>query len=129
MRQGFTIHVLDLLEVHTVCSARDPKADRFCVSGQPRSNHPGSSPVMAELRMQAVGKTACSPFLISISGFLATSPRTFLVAQTVKNLPAMQETQIQSLGREDPPEEGMATHSSTLAWRIPGQRSLVGFSP
>ena len=47
----------------------------------------------------------------------------------VKNLPAMQETQIQSLGREDPPEEGVATHSSTLAWRIPGQRSLVGFSP
>ena len=41
----------------------------------------------------------------------------------VKNLPAiqkMQETQVQSLGREDPLEEGMATHSSTLAWRIPG---------
>ena len=42
-----------------------------------------------------------------------------LVAQTVKNLPAMQETQVQSLGREDPLEEGMATHSSILAWRIP----------
>ena len=37
----------------------------------------------------------------------------------VKNLPAMQETQVQSLGREDPLEKGMATHSSTLAWRIP----------
>ena len=37
----------------------------------------------------------------------------------VKNLPAMQETQIQSLGEEDPLEEGMATHSSILAWRIP----------
>ena len=37
----------------------------------------------------------------------------------VKNLPAMQETQIQSLGREDPLEKGMATHSSILAWRIP----------
>ena len=39
----------------------------------------------------------------------------------VKNLPAMQElqeTQVQSLGREDPPEKGMATHSSILAWRI-----------
>ena len=41
------------------------------------------------------------------------------MAQTVENLPAMQETQVQSLGREDPLEEGMATHSSTLAWRIP----------
>ena len=42
-----------------------------------------------------------------------------LVAQTVKNLPAMQETQIQYLGREDPLEKEMATHSSTLAWKIP----------
>ena len=37
----------------------------------------------------------------------------------VKRLPAMQETQIQSLGREDPLEKEMATHSSTLAWKIP----------
>ena len=36
----------------------------------------------------------------------------------VKNLPAMQETLVQSLGQEDPLEKGMATHSSTLAWRI-----------
>ena len=42
-----------------------------------------------------------------------------LVAQTVKNLPAMQETQVQSLGQEDPLEKGMATHCSILAWRIP----------
>ena len=41
------------------------------------------------------------------------------VAQTVKNLLAIQETQVQSLGWEDPPEKGMATHSSILAWRIP----------
>ena len=40
-----------------------------------------------------------------------------LVAQTVKNLLAMRETWVQSLGWEDPPEEGMATHSSILAWR------------
>jgi len=38
----------------------------------------------------------------------------------VKNLPAMQETWVQSLGEEDPLEKGMATHSSVLAWRIPG---------
>ena len=42
-----------------------------------------------------------------------------LVAQTVKNLPAMLENWVQSLGREDPLEKGMATHSSILAWRIP----------
>ena len=41
------------------------------------------------------------------------------MAQTVKNLPAMQETQVQSLGVEDPLEKGMATHSSILFWRIP----------
>ena len=43
----------------------------------------------------------------------------FPVAQTVKNLPAMQRTQVQFLGQEDPMEKGMATHSSILAWRIP----------
>ena len=43
----------------------------------------------------------------------------FHVDQWAKNLPAMLETQVQSLGREDPLEEGMATHSSILAWRIP----------
>ena len=42
-----------------------------------------------------------------------------LVAQMVKNLSAMQETWIQSLGREDPLEKEMATHSRTIAWKIP----------
>ena len=42
-----------------------------------------------------------------------------LVAQTVKNLPVMQETRVQYLGQEDPLEKRMATHSSILAWRIP----------
>ena len=41
------------------------------------------------------------------------------MAQMIKNLPAMQETRIQSLGQEGPLEKGMATHSSILAWRIP----------
>ena len=41
------------------------------------------------------------------------------MAQSVKNLPAMQETQIQSLGQEDPLEKEIATHSNILAWRIP----------
>ena len=50
---------------------------------------------------------ACCPDMVS------------LVAQMIKNLPAMQETRVQSLGWEDPPEKGMATPSSILAWRIP----------
>ena len=45
-----------------------------------------------------------------------------LVAQTVKNLPTMWESWVQSLGWEDPLEEGMATHSNILAWRIPMNR-------
>ena len=48
-----------------------------------------------------------------------------LVAQMAKNPPAMQETWVQSLGWEDPPEKGMATHSSILAWRIPMDRGAL----
>ena len=51
-----------------------------------------------------------------------TSPylnRASLVAQMIQYLPAMQETQVQSLGQEDPLEKGMATQSSILVWRIP----------
>ena len=42
-----------------------------------------------------------------------------LVVQTVKDLPVKQETQVQSLGQEDPLEKGISTYSSILAWRIP----------
>ena len=53
-----------------------------------------------------------------------------LVAQLVKNLPAILETWVQSLGWEDPLEKEMATHSGILAWEIPlGQRNLGGYSP
>ena len=52
-----------------------------------------------------------------------------LVAQMVKHLPAMQETWVQSLGWEDLLEKAMATHSSILAWKIHGQRNLIGYSP
>ena len=53
-----------------------------------------------------------------------------LVTQTVKNPPAIQETWVQSLGWQDPLKEGMATHSSILAWsNLHGQKSLVGYSP
>ena len=50
--------------------------------------------------------------------------RTSLVAQTVKRLPAMRETWVQSLGREDPLEKEMAIHSSILAWTIPWTEKL-----
>ena len=50
------------------------------------------------------------------------------MAQMVKNPLAMWETWVQSLGQEDPLEKGMATHSSILAWRIHGQRSLESYS-
>ena len=49
------------------------------------------------------------------------------MAQTVKRLPTMWETWVQSLGREDLLEKEMATHSSVLAWRIPGTGILVGY--
>ena len=50
---------------------------------------------------------------------MGTFAKSSLVAQMVKSLPTMQETQVQSLGWEDPLEKEMATHSSTLAWKIP----------
>ena len=68
-------------------------------------------------------------FLCSFFSWTKSLQGASLVAQTVKNLPVMQETQVQSLDQEDPLEEEMATHSSVLAWRIHGQRSLVGYSP
>ena len=49
-----------------------------------------------------------------------------MVAQMVKRLPAMRETQVRSLSWEDPLEKEMATHSSVLAWRIPGTGKLGG---
>ena len=80
-------------------------------------------------------QTVCSSFAGALSGHigynhlqfrlpflsLCTSnvEQVFPVAETVKNLPAMQETRIRSLGWEVPMQEGMAIHSSTLAWRIP----------
>ena len=48
------------------------------------------------------------------------------MAQLVKNLSAVQETLVQSLGREDPLEKGMATHSSVLSWRSPWTEESVG---
>ena len=55
--------------------------------------------------------------------------RAFLVVQTVKNLPAIQEAWVQYLGQKDPLQNRKATHSSILAWEIHRQRSLMGYSP
>ena len=58
--------------------------------------------------------------------------RDFPVAQMVKNLPAVQETRVQSLGQEDPLEKGMATHSNIIVWRIPWtdkEAWRAGYSP
>ena len=63
------------------------------------------------------------------SGMSVSAIRASLVAQVVKNLPAVQETKVQSLGWEDPLEKEMASHTSTLAWKSYGQRTLVGYSP
>ena len=52
-----------------------------------------------------------------------------LMAQTMKHLPAMWETHIRSLGQEDPLEQGIATHSSTLAWKIPWTEEPGRYSP
>ena len=51
------------------------------------------------------------------------------MGQMVKNLPVMQEIQVQSLGQEDPLEKGMAAYSSILAWRIPWTEKPGGYSP
>jgi len=64
-----------------------------------------------------------------VPGSQRRSDMALLVAQSVKNVPAMQETWVRFLGWEDPLEKEMATHSSILAWKAQGQRSLEGYSP
>ena len=66
--------------------------------------------------MVHLGKFILSPYIFCNS----------LVAQTVKNLPAMQETQVPSLGREDLVQKEIATHSSILAWEIPWTGETAG---
>ena len=58
-----------------------------------------------------------------------THMKATLVIQTIKNLPAVQQTWVQYLCQEDPLEKRMATHSSILAWRISWTENLAGYSP
>ena len=64
-------------------------------------------------------KSSWKPQGVTWLGTFDLCVRDSLVAQMVKSLPALRETQVQSLGREDPLEKEMATHSSILAWKIP----------
>ena len=64
-------------------------------------------------------KNRIKMFLLFLFYFHYSFDRTSLVTRTVKHLPTMQETGVQSLGQEDPLEKEMAPHSSTLAWKIP----------
>ena len=78
--------------------------------------NPGMEPtspalLVNSLLLSHLGSLRVSPFYLKAS--------TSLVAQTVKHLPAVRETQVRSLGWEDPLEKEMTTHSSTLAWKIP----------
>ena len=66
-----------------------------------------------------LGCVSSPTFFISACPYPVWCVWAYLVAQTVKNLPAVQETGVRSLGWEDPLEKGMVTHSSVLAWRIP----------
>ena len=76
----------------------------------------------------AVGQVLVLPqgIHMKISLRLLQNQRASLVAQKVKNLPAVQKTWVWSPSQEDPLEKGKATHSSILAWRIPWRRSLAG---
>ena len=71
-----------------------------------------------------------SPFSLGqcgvIRGYLRMIYWASLVAQRLKRLPGMRETRVRSLGREDPLQKEMATHSSTLAWRIPWREEPGG---
>ena len=109
----------------------DREAWHAAIHGVAKSQTPLSD--WTELNWRAIMLQARSSNTFSIY-------MTSLVAQMVKSLPAMQETQVQSLGWEDPLEKKMASHSSILAWRVPWrefhsclenshQRSLAGYSP
>ena len=66
---------------------------------------------------------------LAVVAFSTKRFRAEYVAQTLKHLSAMWETWVRSLGQEDPLEKEMATHSSTLAWRIPGTEETCRYGP
>ena len=79
----------------------------------------GVTVCLQRLKKQTWERTDEPQQVAELGSELLPVQRTSLMAQRVKRLSAMQETQVQSLGREDPLEKGMAPHSSTTAWKIP----------
>ena len=91
---------------------------------------PGIKPGPQKWKCQGISPHS-TQFRSQNCGRIFTFMLAFLVAQTVKNLPAVQETRVQSLGWEDPLEKGMATHSHIFAWKIlwieePGRLQSMG---
>ena len=99
----------------TSARMRDPDthAGREPCEGETGTGWPGCEPGNAGVAAQHQN------LVRGMEQTLPPAPGASLVAQLVKNPPAMQETLVQSLGLEDPLEEGMATHCRVLAWRIP----------
>ena len=96
---------------------------RLVIVFLPRSKHlliswlqPPSAVIMEPQKNQSLSLFPLFPHLYAMKWWAS------LVVQLVKNLPAMQETPVQFPGQKNPLEEGMATHSSILAWRIPRDR-------
>ena len=91
------------------------------------SDHCVNFAVSEMLLLDILGKTASTSSSLAIPFTLCyVFPRASLVAQRVKRLPTMRETRVRSLGGEHPRGEKMATHSSILAWRIPGTEEPGG---
>ena len=82
---------------------------------------PCVSSLMSHDRVSPRARLLCHAVAVSELGFGGSPLKSqgLLIAQLVKNLPAMQKTWVRLLGQEDPLEKGMATHSSILVWRIP----------
>ena len=88
-------------------------------------------PARSQFHMETVARFVAISLLFLTHLDLGVAPVEVgsVVAQMVNNPLSMQETQVRSLRLEDPLEKEMATHSSILVWRIPGQRNLAGYSP
>ena len=110
-----------------LCWALSSSSHRGHEDGQARPAC-GMERAAGELRKPQL-KCAVSPAGLTLEGdtpITQQGKQTFLIAQSVKNLPAMQETLVRSLGLEDPLEKGKATLSSILAWRIPPDCTVHG---
>ena len=102
--------------VHGIFQARVPEWVPFPSPGD--LPDPGIKPRFPALQADALTSEPQSGLVLVFANYMELHHLS-LVAQRLKRLPAMRETWVQSLGREDPLEKEMATHSTILAWRIP----------